>query len=152
MLAEPEAMQGGTPRAEDHNDVRLEATAAEFTKTTSLQPVVLFVDSWRIFGIGFRGAPDEPTTYRIQANLYATCFGLDGNATLAHQATIHVPPEAAVRMAMDLMIHAEAVRLGVGRIQQDTKLASATKELVRHRLAQLQKELQDLADGVEPKA
>ena len=149
-MAEPEAMQGVTPTAKDHNDARPEATAAEFTKTTALQPAVLFVDSWRIFGIGFR-AQDESATYRIQANLYATCFGFDGNATLAHQATIHLPVEAAVRMAMDLMIHSESVRFEVGRIPTDRNLASATAELVRHRLAQLQKELQDLANGVKPK-
>lgn len=63
---------------------------------------------------------------------------------LAHQATIIMHPAAAARIGTEMMMHAEAMSLGVGRIPDDKSLATVAADLVRHRILQLQNELREL--------
>lgn len=124
-------------------DDRPRAIAAEHTRGV-LQSPVLYVDAWKTFGLGMTDTVSGERSLKVQANLYCTCFSPDNKVTLAYQATIMMPIEAAIRLGQELMLHGRSTKDHVGAIPDDQDLATRTSGLITKRLGQLQAELQEM--------
>lgn len=122
---------------------RPQAVAAEHTKGV-LQPPVLYVETWKVFGMGTVDTVSGEESLKVQANLYCTCFSPDHTLTLAHQATVMLPDAAAIRLGQELILHGCSIKNDIGRVAGDSDLAKKTADLVTTRLRQLQAELQEM--------
>lgn len=124
--------------SEKQYDERPTAMASKCTHNT-VQPLVLAVDTWRVFGFGLSRS-GEIVQHFVQASLYHTCCGTSGDATLALQGTILLQSHGAIALGLELMSQGHIVESGVG----GKDLSEEAQALVAKRILQLQQELKDL--------